>query len=113
MSEVLPEIDEEFVRAALAEVAEFTAQDVEQFVALGLRSSMVVPLTSAGGVARALGVGRAVSAVIASGDRDWSAQPPRAATTEQARASVATRATRRRTSMGSSWPIWVRWRSLG
>jgi PAS domain S-box-containing protein len=47
--EVVPEIDEEFVRAALAEVSEFTAADVERFVALGLRSSIVVPLKGAGG----------------------------------------------------------------
>lgn len=47
--EVVPEIDEQYVRAALSQIPELTAQEVEEFVALGLRSSMVVPLTGAAG----------------------------------------------------------------
>jgi PAS domain S-box-containing protein len=58
--EVFPELDEEYVRAALSEVPGFSPEDVEQFVALGLRSSLTVPLTSSGG--KVLGALSAVSA---------------------------------------------------
>jgi len=47
--ELLPDIDERFLRAALAEVPEFTPEDVEEFLALGLRSSLVVPLCTPSG----------------------------------------------------------------
>ncbi|MDQ1673133.1 MAG: hypothetical protein QOC98_1695, partial [Frankiaceae bacterium] len=53
--EVLPEIDETLIRAALAEIPDVSPHDVDQFVALGLRSSMSVPLaTSSGQVLGAL-----------------------------------------------------------
>src|SRR4051812_24206546 len=47
--EVLPEIDESLIREVLAQLHELTEDEVEEFVALGLRSSMVVPLTGASG----------------------------------------------------------------
>ena len=47
--EFTPDIDEELIRTALAAVGEFTAEDVEEFVGLGLRSSLVVPLCTPGG----------------------------------------------------------------
>src|SRR4051812_5786736 len=47
--EVLPEIDERLIRDALAQQHELTEEEVEEVVALGLRSSMVVPLTGASG----------------------------------------------------------------
>jgi serine phosphatase RsbU (regulator of sigma subunit) len=42
--EFTPELDEDFIRAALAAIPEFTPAEVEEFVALGLRSALVVPL---------------------------------------------------------------------
>jgi serine phosphatase RsbU (regulator of sigma subunit) len=48
--EVMQEIDEDFIRGALAQIEEFTAEDMDRFVALGLRSSVIVPLTGSGGV---------------------------------------------------------------
>lgn len=48
--EVMQEIDEEFIRGTLAQIEDFTAEDIDRFVALGLRSSVIVPLTGAGGV---------------------------------------------------------------
>ena len=47
--ELLPDLDEQFLREALAEVPEFTADDVEAFLGLGLRSSLVVPLRGPSG----------------------------------------------------------------
>ncbi len=58
--EVLPEINEALIRAALAEIPDVAPEDVEQFLALGLRSSMTVPLATATG--RVLGALTLVSA---------------------------------------------------
>ena len=47
--QLLPDLDESYLRGVLAEVPEFSAQDVEEFLALGLRSSLVVPLRTPSG----------------------------------------------------------------
>lgn len=44
--EVLPELQEELLRPLLEQVPGITPDDVEQFLALGLRSSLTVPLTT-------------------------------------------------------------------
>ncbi len=43
---VLPEIDQEWLRSALAQVDGITPEELERFMALDLRSSMTVPLKS-------------------------------------------------------------------
>lgn len=47
--EITPDIDEPLIRAALSEIPDFSPLDIEEFVALGLRSSLVVPLRTAAG----------------------------------------------------------------
>lgn len=47
--EILPEITEELLRSALQGIDGITAQEVEDFLALGLTASMTVPLTTPAG----------------------------------------------------------------
>lgn len=84
LPEVLPEIDEQFIRTALAELGDLTTDEIEQFVALGIRSSMVVPLTGAGGVV--LG---ALSLVSAESGRRYGEQDVALATEVARRAGTA------------------------
>lgn len=50
LPDVLPEIDESLVRTALAAYPDLSVGDVEEFLELGLRASMTVPLVSSKGI---------------------------------------------------------------
>lgn len=58
--DIIPTIDEALIREALAAIPDIMPDDVEQFLALGLRSSLVVPLRSPAG--RVIGALSLVSA---------------------------------------------------
>lgn len=60
LPDIIPTIDEAMIRRALADLPDVTPADTEQFVALGLESSLVVPLTTAAG--RVIGALTLVSA---------------------------------------------------
>lgn len=81
---VLPEIDQSWLRGALEQVPEITPKEIEEFMALELRSSMAVPLKTTDG--RILG---ALSLVAAESGRRYTDDDLTLATEVARRASIA------------------------